>query len=115
MAKKRIDPDSLPEIARRLRALRRVLGYSQRELAAKLGIPKNTWAGYESGKSRIVLDSAFLLYNEWQIDPKWVYMGIKADMKRERMDALDAELAKDHKGDDDEAGNGNGALNGNAA
>lgn len=99
MTRKRIDPDSLPAIARRLRALRRLLADSQREFAEELGIPKNTWAGYESGKSRIPIDSALELYRRWQVDPKWVYLGIESGMilDREIMRRLKALLAEEEE------------------
>lgn len=112
MARKRLDTDSLPAIARRLRALRHWLGFSQQEMAEQLSLPKNTWAGYEGTRSRIPVDAALDLYRRWRIDPKWVYMGIEADMTIETMKELNAQLAID---DERERGRSAGIVNGNAA
>lgn len=109
MARKRINPDSLPEIARRLRAVRRVTKMTQREFAEEIGIPKNTWAGYESGKSRIPIDSVIILVRRYKISSDWVYMGITGGMFSGLLKELEAELAKDGGGQEDDPANENAA------
>jgi transcriptional regulator with XRE-family HTH domain len=79
MNRKRINPESLPEIARRLRVLREALGYeTQGQMAAELGMTSNSWNNYERGFSRINLDAGLAIQRRWGVPLDWLYIGSTA-------------------------------------
>jgi transcriptional regulator with XRE-family HTH domain len=79
MNRKRINPESLPEIAHRLTILREALGYrTQGEMAAVLGMTAGSWSNYERGFSRINIDAALLLQRRFGIPLDYVYIGLTA-------------------------------------
>lgn len=66
-------------LARRLRAVRKHLGHSQREMAAKLGVPYRTYQAYEQGQQppkMILLDRL----GEREINLDWLVKG-RGEMK----------------------------------
>jgi hypothetical protein len=90
MARKRLDTDSLPAIARRLRAVRHWLGFRNRKWPINSASLKTHGRGMR-GPDPVSRSTRRLIYiSRWRIDPKWVYMGIEADMTIETMNELNA-------------------------
>lgn len=110
MSRKRLDPDSLPAIAARLVALRRVKAPTQAEFARIIDVPKNTWNTYETASGRINIDTAMKLYRIWGVDPSWIYLGIQSNMPGDLMNLIRNELRKNDK--DNDNGEDDGRRNG---
>lgn len=103
MSTKRIDPDSIPAIAARLKALRKLLSpASQAEFARMADIPKNTWNTYETGAGRIPIDAAMRLYRIWNVSPDWIYLGVTGNMPYDLMNKLQEQMKKDAENDNGE-------------
>ncbi|WP_420846830.1 helix-turn-helix domain-containing protein [Microvirga tunisiensis] len=58
---KRANPAAVPEIARRLRLLRRAVADSITDLSIQTGITRSVWSNHENGQSRIGVDAAMKL------------------------------------------------------
>ena len=71
-------PESLDEIARRLRFLRSRITANQSEFARLHDIAVNTWNNYEQGVSRIRVDEAKKMSKAYGVSLDFIYMGITA-------------------------------------
>jgi transcriptional regulator with XRE-family HTH domain len=80
MPKKRLRPDTIPEIARRLRLLRMAVTSSQAEFCRRAGISTQLWNNYERGLSRIGIDTAISLQRKFAVPLDWIYLGIEAQL-----------------------------------
>lgn len=92
--RKRLDPESVPAIARRLQLLRQAVSGSQAELCARLGFNRTTWNTYETARGRISVDFAMALHREFGVPLDWIYMGISAMLPtriRDRIRDIEAE------------------------
>ncbi|HER0935494.1 MULTISPECIES: helix-turn-helix domain-containing protein [Streptococcus] len=65
-----------------LRALRVNNNLSAKEAAKKIGIHHQTLLKYEHDSSRIPLDLLHKLANLYQIDPNFIFLGHKSDLKQ---------------------------------
>ena len=63
----------------RLRRLRKTLGITQQEFAAKIGIKRNTIATYESGRNEPIDAVVSLICREFNVNEEWLRNG-KGDM-----------------------------------
>lgn len=72
---KRVDPASIPEIARRLRLLRKAVALNATELAATTGITRAAWSNYETAQARIGVDAAMKLCRAYGVTLDWIYFG----------------------------------------
>ena len=55
-----------------IRALREDSDYTQREIAALLGVGQRTYSDYESGKTRIPVDSLILLAKHYHVSMDYI-------------------------------------------
>ncbi len=81
-------------VGRRLSHLRRALGLTQRQLAARLNITGPRWANYEVGTSRIPVDIALRLVEKWEVSLDWIYYGNEAMMPEQLLKAIKAAAKK---------------------
>jgi len=104
------DPDELPELARCLRAERAERGLTQAAMAAHLGVPQATYAGWESGRTtpaadRVTQVASLLGITESQIDSlcgapftvdhtDWPAFGQLVGARREALRLTRADLAE---------------------
>lgn len=104
----RKNPDSIPAIAARLRAVRKVMSGSQADFARQLGISPKTWNTYETGAGRVKIDTVLLLHHKWLIDPSWVYLGIENNMPNNPphflMDRINEKLREELSNDNNDEG-----------
>jgi len=56
----------------RVRALREDSDYTQREIAALLGVGQRTYSDYESGKTRIPVDSLIVLAQHYKVSMDYI-------------------------------------------
>ena len=76
---RRVDPNSIPEIAKRLRMVHSSVAKMHPELtshtafAAYVGISRNAWWNYEKGHGRISVDAAMKLYERFGVSLDWIY------------------------------------------
>lgn len=73
--KARLDPRTLPAIARRMRLLRATTGLSISEFARETGIARTMWHNIESGFSRISVDAAMKLCEHFNLTLDWIFRG----------------------------------------
>ncbi len=78
--RKRIDPSTIDEMAKRALLLRMVIASSQAELARSLGITPKAWNNYECGYSRINLDMGLILCDRYGVSLDWLYRGQEAQL-----------------------------------
>ncbi|MEO1489464.1 MAG: helix-turn-helix transcriptional regulator [Pseudomonadota bacterium] len=62
-------------IGARMRSARVAIGRNQEELAAHLGIARQTLAGYEKGHSEPLASLLKRLCNDFEIDAGWLLLG----------------------------------------
>lgn len=89
-----IDPSSYLAIGTRLSHLRRVLGFTQVEMAEKLGMTGPRWANYETGTSRIPVDEALKLVQMIGVSLDWIYYGNRAMLPLHLVEKIDAVAAE---------------------
>ncbi len=65
--------------SKRLKFFREKLGYSQKQIAAILGIERSTYTYYETGKSRPSLDTLSKLCKIYNIEYKDILSEVKED------------------------------------
>ena len=75
---KRANPAAVPEIARRLRLLRKAVADSPTHLSVTTGITRSAWSNYENGLSRIGVDAAMKLCDRYHVSLDWIYRGLDA-------------------------------------
>ena len=59
----------------RLKALRKRLGYTQQEIADRLGIKRNTFANYEIGRNKPIDAVITLICKEFGVNEVWLRTG----------------------------------------
>lgn len=59
----------------RLKALRKRLGYTQQEMADRLGIKRNTFANYEIGRNKPIDAVIALICKEFGVNEVWLRTG----------------------------------------
>lgn len=59
----------------RLKALRKRLGYTQQEMADRLGIKRNTFANYEIGRNKPIDAVITLICKEFGVNEVWLRTG----------------------------------------
>jgi transcriptional regulator with XRE-family HTH domain len=94
----RIDPEAVPEIAKRLRLLRKAVADSPTHLSAVTGITRSAWSNYETGFSRIGVDAAMRLVDAFGpatgIGLDWIYRNDETLLRanfRDQIRAIEAE------------------------
>lgn len=87
MASDEISPRAIGE---RLAMLRQVLGLAQYEVAARAGIPPNTYNQYETGVRRPSLENAVALCEAFDLTLDWIYRGDPSGLRYQMADALKA-------------------------
>jgi transcriptional regulator with XRE-family HTH domain len=88
MNKARKDPKSVPEIAARVKLLRRALGLSQADMSKAAGVTERAWSNYETAYGRISLDTAFGLVRAFNVTLDWIYLGNAAMMPHHLMQKI---------------------------
>lgn len=73
--KARLDPRTLPAIARRMKLLRLTTGHSVAEFARESGIARTQWHNIEAGFGRISVDAAMKLCERYHVTLDWIYRG----------------------------------------
>ncbi len=70
-----VDPDTLPEIGRRLRLLRRAVmpASNPAEFARQVGLTRTAWARCEGGAARLGLTTALVLRQKFGVSLDWIY------------------------------------------
>jgi transcriptional regulator with XRE-family HTH domain len=71
-----VDPESVPEIGRRLRLTREAMGMTQAAFCRLIGIDTPQWNNYEKGLRRISPDPALQLCRVTGVSMDWIYRGI---------------------------------------
>jgi transcriptional regulator with XRE-family HTH domain len=91
---KRTDPATIPEIGRRLRVLRKAVAGNITELGNQTGITRSAWSNYENAISRIGVDAAMKVCDQYGVTLDWIYRGdsgaLSDDLKK-RLQELEAE------------------------
>lgn len=85
---KRVDPNSVPEIARRLRLLRKAVASNATELVRRTGITKNAWSNYENAFARIGVDAAMKLCDRFHLTLDWIFRGDERFLTKSFVDKL---------------------------
>lgn len=103
--KARLDPRTLPAIARRMRLLRLTTGLSISEFARETGIARTMWHNIESGFSRISVDAAMKLCDKYVLTLDWVFRGEDRYLTKDLIERLEeAETTMDDGEDDRQHG-----------
>ena len=63
------------QVGSRLRCARAAIGKTQDELAAHLGIARQTLGSYEKGESEPLASILKKMCNDFSIDPAWLLLG----------------------------------------
>jgi DNA-binding XRE family transcriptional regulator len=73
----RVDPDTFPEIGRRLRFLRTALipTPGPAEFARQIGLTRTAWIRCEVGAARLGLTTALVLRRQFGVSLDWIYAG----------------------------------------
>lgn len=101
--KARLDPRTLPAIARRMKLLRMTTGLSIAEFARETGIARTMWHNIESGFSRISVDAAMKLCDKYALTLDWVFRGVDRYLTKDLTEKLEeAESALETSADEDE-------------
>lgn len=80
----------------RLKELRKNLGLTQQEFADRIGLKRNTLAGYEIGKS-IPIDAIIVsICREYGVSEKWLRTGEGVMFSASMNDEIDAVVSKYH-------------------
>jgi transcriptional regulator with XRE-family HTH domain len=102
--KARLDPRTLPAIARRMQLLRMTTGLSISEFARETGIARTMWHNIESGFSRISVDAAMKLCDKYTLTLDWVFRGDDRYLTKDLTKRLeDAEASLDESETDDDS------------
>ncbi len=70
-----IDPESVEECARRLRATREALELSQAEICRQTKIRPQAWNNAETGDNRLTVPNALALCRRYGLTTDWLYRG----------------------------------------
>lgn len=66
----------MQDYGKRLKQARLNKGYTQVEIATKLGIPQQTWQRYETGKYDLKMSSIYNICKALEISADWL-LGLK--------------------------------------
>jgi transcriptional regulator with XRE-family HTH domain len=95
----RLDPGSLPAIARRLQLLRKALAPTQAEFCRRIGVAPNAWNNYEKAFNRINIDAALRIQQLYGVPLDWIYIGIPAMLPSHLAEKVrEIETAEDRAG-----------------
>lgn len=101
--KTRMDPRTLPAIARRMRLLRLTTGLSVADFARETGVARTMWHNIESGFSRISVDAAMKLCDKYVLTLDWIFRGDDRFLVKDLINKLEeAEEKLDDSAEDDE-------------
>lgn len=87
-----INPESTPEIAKRLKLLRKALGYSQAFMAQLAGVTPQAWGNYEQGLRRIDIDQALVLCRATGVTLPFIYQGNFGILPADLLGKIELEL-----------------------
>lgn len=73
--------NEIKEIAMRIKELREICGYSQEEIAGKLGVPVATYRQYEANGEGIPINVIYHLAKEYKVDFSELVTGVSAKLK----------------------------------
>jgi len=90
----RVDPAAIPEIARRLRLLRKAVADNITQLSIQTGITRSAWSNYENGLSRIGVDAAMKL-RIYGATLDWIYFGDEEFLRAGLRERIKAEAEKE--------------------
>ena len=91
-------PQSKEKVGNRLRLTRMALQLSQAEICRSTGMNPQSWNHAETGDNRLSLNDAIKLYEIFEIDLNWTYLGRLAFLPRDlviKVEKLLAEKARD--------------------
>lgn len=74
--------EQIPQIARRVKELREILGFNEEETAQKINVDLNTYLSYESGKADMPVSVLYSLSKVLQVDPTVILTGEEARMSK---------------------------------
>ncbi len=69
-------------VGQRLKAVRRLLGHSQEDMASELGIVKRSYQNYEQGKRELPARVMIALLRNHRIDVNWLWDGAEQAPRR---------------------------------
>ena len=72
--------DEIKEIAMRIKELREICGYSQEEIAARVGVPVATYRQYETDGEGIPINVIYQLSKEYKVDFSEIITGVSAKL-----------------------------------
>ena len=95
----RVDPSTIPLIARRLRVLREAVAENQAEFCRRVGLSQSAWNNYERERARISIEAAAKIHEALKIPTDWIYFGdtvvLEAVTPRQTVEAIRAVEARD--------------------
>jgi transcriptional regulator with XRE-family HTH domain len=97
-AMQRVDPDTFPDIGRRLRLLRTAVmpTGNPAEFARSVGLTRTAWMRCEIGAARLGLTTALLLRQKFGVSLDWIYVGDESMMPQQLMMKI-AELEQNER------------------
>ncbi len=66
---------SKKNVGKRLKAVRDALEVNQRQFAAEVGMSPQAVNDYEAGRARLSIKAALMIYERYDIDPNWFFLG----------------------------------------
>lgn len=79
---------SLPDIARRIEALRNAFGMKGTEFAAAIGVTQPALSNYEAALRRPDIDVAFRIQARTGVTLDWLYSGDRSGLPRRLLEIL---------------------------
>ncbi len=105
MSRVRVDPNTIPLIARRLRVLREAVAGNQAEFCRRVGISQTAWNNYERGRARLSINAATKIREALKIPTDWIYFGdtvvLEAVTPRQTVEAIRAVEVRDEAAERD--------------
>ena len=99
MSRVRVDPNTIPLIATRLRVLREAVAENQAEFCRRVGISQTAWNNYERGRARLSINAATKIREALKIPTDWIYYGdtvvLEAVTPHDIVEAIRAVEARD--------------------
>lgn len=62
----------MQDYGKRLKQARINKGYTQTEIASKLGLPQQTWQRYETGKNDLKMSTVYAICKTLEISADWL-------------------------------------------
>lgn len=79
---------------RRIRLVRQILGYTQAEIAQRIGINVRQWSGYERGLN-VPRDTVSRIEEYLDLSPEWVWFGFTGNLTPKWHAAILARMLKE--------------------